>query len=143
MEDTLDVRTGLLQMRDECLKKLVDLARGANRREADRIFEQFQLLERAIAGAGDETTDYRYAKYKSAILAILAFLDDVDHAYSQRDLVDGLLRGGWRRGDDKAETNLKQSIAAFATGLGRKTKQIKIVNGLIGRGEWDDSRFVS
>lgn len=143
MEDTLDVRTGLLQMRDECLKKLVDLARGANRREADRIFEQFKLLERAIAGAADESNDYRYSKYKSAILAILAYLDDVERPVSQRDLVDGLLNGGWRRGDDKAETNLKQSIAAFATGLGRKTKQIKMVNGLIGRGEWDDSRFVS
>jgi hypothetical protein len=142
MEETINVRSGLLQMRDDCLKKLLELARGTNRREADRVFEQFQLLERAIVGAGDEASDYRYSKYKSAILAILAYLDDVDHAVTQRDLVDGLLKGGWRRGDDKAETNLKQSIAAFATGLGRKTKQIKVVNGLIGRGEWDASRFV-
>jgi hypothetical protein len=143
MEETLNVRTGLLQMRDDCLKRLVDLARAHNKRETDRLFEQFQLLERAIAGAADEASDYRYAKYKSAILAILAYLDDVGRPVTQRDLVDALLNGGWRRGDDKAETNLKQSIAAFATGLGRKTKQIKIVNGLIGRGEWDKSRFVS
>ena len=143
MEETLNVRSGLQQMRDEYLKRLVDLARGSNRREADKIYEQFQVLERAIAGTADESSDYRYSKYKSAILAILAYLDDVGHAVPQRELMDALLRGGWRRGDDKAETNLKQSIAAFSAGLGRKTKQIKIVNGLIGRGEWDASRFVS
>jgi hypothetical protein len=143
MEETLDVRTGLLKMRDEHLKRLLDLARVANRRDADRIFEQFLVLERAIAGAADESVDYRYAKYKSPILAILAYLNDVGRPVSQRELFDGLLRGGWRRGGEKAETNLKQSVAAFTNGLGTKTKQIKIVNGLIGRGEWDESRFVA
>ena len=131
-------------MRDECLKRLVDLARAKSKAEADHLFEQIQILERAMAGATDDVNDFRYSKYKSAILAILAYLDDAGKPVLQRDLVEGLLRGGWRRGDSKAaETNLKQSIAAFASGLGRKTKQIKIINGKIGRGEWDKSRFDS
>ena len=142
MEDSLDVRSGLVRMRDDCLTRLVELARTANRREADRIYDQLLVLEKAISGTSTESNEYRYSKYKSAILAILACLDDVGHPVTQVALVEALLSGGWRRGDDKAETNLKQSISSFATGLGRKTKQIKIVNGLIGRGDWSDDRFV-
>ena len=78
----------------------------------------------------------------TAILAILAYLDEVGRPTEQAVVIGALIDGGWRRGDDKAETNLKQSISSFTNGLGRKTKQIKMVNGLIGRGDWDDSRFV-
>jgi hypothetical protein len=139
----MSVRDGLLRMRDETLQRLHALARTADKRVADKLFDELQILDRAVNSTSSETESYRYARHKSAILAILAYLDDVGRPVSQRDLVDALLNGGWRRGNEKAETQLKQGIAAFATGKGLKTKQIKIVNGLIGRGEWDDSRFVN
>lgn len=139
MEEHLSVREGLLRMRDEQLEKLVSLAN--DKREARRILDQIKTLEKAAENARPAMGDHRFSRFKSAILAILAYLDEVGRPVTQDDLIEALLEGGWRRGDDKAETNLKQSIASFSRGLGRKTKQIKEINGLIGRGDWDDSLF--
>jgi len=126
-------------MRDDQLRRLVDLAR--DKREAERILAQIRVLEQAMSSYEPSVDGLKYTRFKSAILAILAYLDEIDKPVPQEQLISVLLNGGWRRGDDKAETNLKQSIASFTRGLGRKTKQIKMVNGLIGRGEWPDKMF--
>jgi hypothetical protein len=139
MEESLSVRDGLLRMRDEQLRKLVSLA--TDKREAQRILEQIHTLEKAIEREHRVDFDHRFSRHKSAVLAILAYLDEVGKPTQPNVIIEALIDGGWRRGDEKAETNLKQSIASFSTGLGLKTKQIKQINGLIGRGEWDNSRF--
>jgi hypothetical protein len=139
MEPTLSVREGLVRMRDEQLRKLVGMA--TDKKEAERLLQQVHVLEKAIEQSDPEGGGHKYARFKSAILAILAYLDEFGSPVPREQLIAALLEGGWRKGDDKAETNLKQSIASFSTGLGRKTGQIKEVNGLIGRGEWDDSLF--
>jgi hypothetical protein len=139
MEPTLSVREGLVRMRDEQLRRLVGMA--TDKREAERILAQVHLLEKAIEQSDPQSDGHKYARFKSAILAILAYLDEVGSPVTREQLIVALLDGGWRKGDDKAETNLKQSIASFSSGLGRKTGQIKEVNGFIGRGEWDDSLF--
>jgi hypothetical protein len=36
---------------------------------------------------------------------------------------------------------LEQAIDSFTHGTGRTTRQIKIINGLVGRGEWKKERF--
>jgi hypothetical protein len=139
MEPTLSVREGLVRMRDEQLRKLAGMA--TDKREAERLLQQVHLLEKAIEQSDPEVGGHKYARFKSAILAILAYLDEVGSPVPREQLIAALLDGGWRKGDDKAETNLKQSIASFSTGLGRKTGQIKEVKGLIGRGEWDEALF--
>ena len=137
----VSVRDGLIRMRDDVLKRLHALARSADRKEADRLYGELQVLERAAQSTADDG-GYKYARHKSAVMAILAYLDEAEHPVLQKQLIDDLVKGGFRMGNDNAETNLKQSIAAFTNGPGRKTKQIKIVNGMIGRGDWDDSLFV-
>ena len=139
-QDNMTVRDGLQRLRDEQFSKLVALA--SDKREAERILQQIRVLEQALDSCDAETENLKYAKHKSAILAILAYLNEIGRPVSQTQIIAELLVGGWRHGDDKAETHLKQSIASFVSGLGRKTKQIKQINGLIGRGDWDDSMFV-
>lgn len=133
-QDSLDVRAGLRRMREDQIRRLASLA--SNKREAEKIVQEIEVLDRALASY-EAPIGSKYGRFKSAITAILAFLDEVSHPVSQDDLIHALVEGGWQRG----ETDLKRSIASFINGLGRKTKQIKQVNGLIGRGDWDDSRF--
>jgi hypothetical protein len=134
-ENSLDVRAGLEKMRDDQLRKLAALA--SNKKEAERLLREIQVLDRALASYVTPDGAMKYGRFKSAIAAILAYLDDVGHPISQDELIAGLIDGGWQRG----ETDLKRSIASFITGLGRKTKQIKQMNGLIGRGDWEDAKF--
>jgi hypothetical protein len=140
IEETLDVRAGLQKMRDDQLLRLAALA--SDKREAQHILQQIQVLDRALGSYHSSLESLKYARFKSAITAILAYLDDTGRPVSQEQLIQALIDGGWRHGDEHAATNLKQSIASFVSGLGRKTKQIKQVNGLIGRGEWSSDLFV-
>jgi hypothetical protein len=129
MSDTLDVRDTLIRLRDDQLRKLVDLAR--NRRAAEEILEKAYQYERAAAALAPN-----YGKHKSAIIAILDFLENVGRPAGEEEIIRALADGGFRSGDaDIVRTKVRQCIR------GHKTMRIKEENGLIGRAEWDKSRF--
>lgn len=143
MEENLNLRSGLQRLRESTLERLRDIARRADRAEADKLTGEIRVLDKAIEEAHINAGELRYAPNKSAVIAILACLDEKNRPMSQDELIANLLQGGFRGGGKKIATVLKQSISSYTSGHGRKTKQIKIVNGLIGRGEWPESRFTS
>lgn len=135
-----DVRDDLMKMRDDQLNKLVALA--SDRKAADSILSKFFSLEKALAAVDPPTQQLEYAKYKRATDAILACLDKAGKPLTQDAITADILEGGFRYGDKLAGWMIGQSIRSFTHGTGRATRLIKIVNGLIGRGDWEDERFV-
>lgn len=136
---TSNVRDDLMRMRDEELKKLVSLA--SDRKGAEAILNNFLALEKAIAAVEPPQEPMEYARYKRASDAILACLDKAGHPMPVKEMIAEILAGGFRHGDNKAEWMLGQSIRSFTNGTGRATNLIKMVNGLVGRGEWEEERF--
>lgn len=143
MEHTNDVLSGLTRMRDEQLVSLVALAsdpKKANKHAALEILANIRTLDQSIRDRGASGP---YAKYKSAILAIVDYLDALGRAVPPEHIEEELAKGGFRGGTDEARSNIRRSISSF-TGkgkLGRRTKQIKEVRGLVGLGKWADDRF--
>ena len=138
--DDKDIRKDLARMRDEELAKLAALA--SDQDAAQNILRRLHSLEEAISKFS-HADDGRYAKHNSAIEAILVCLDEVGHPIPSEQIIKSLCGGGWRGGTDTADAILRKSIGSLVSGRGAITKQIKKVNGLIGRGEWPDSVFYS
>lgn len=139
MNGTSDVRADLQKMRDDELSKLVALA--SDRKTAEAILSRVLSLEKAIAAVDPPPQPMEYARYKRAIDAILACLDKAGRPVPESELIQEIIAGGFRSGDKKGEWMLGQSIRSFTSGTGRATEQIKMLNGLVGRGEWNEELF--
>jgi hypothetical protein len=139
MNDTSQQRHPLLHLRDEQLNKLVALA--TDRRAAEALLTTIRALDESIY-SGRVTTTAKYAKHKSAIHAILDYLDEAGRPVPKEQIIKALCEGGWRGGIDGADVMLRKSIGSFIkAGRGTISRQIKEVNGMIGRGEWSDDLF--
>lgn len=137
MNDTLEVRDDLMRLRNEQLTKLVELSR--DKKQAEAAVSKFHSYERAMAAVAPMTST-KYGKHKSAIMAILDYLDEIDRPAKTEEIENALCEGGFRGGGE-ARTNIRRSISSFVYGLGRKTKQIKMVHDMVGRGSWENARF--
>lgn len=125
-------------MREGLLVRLVSLS--SDKRQAEGIVSDFQKLERAIAAL--EPGNMKYARHKSVVHAILDFLDEVGRPVPAEEIVSALASGGFRGGGEAIKANIRRSLSSFTEGAaGTRLRQIKEVNGLMGKRDWPDDRF--
>jgi hypothetical protein len=131
-EDVLDK-----QIRD-ISRQIIALA-GEN---GERVRQLLQ--ERDLATAAKESTrpsSTRFARIIKPIKAVLAFLDEKGLAAPDDEIIDELLKGGFGGGGEEQRNTIFWSLRIHLNGTAKHKNIIREKNGLIGRGEWDDSRF--
>ncbi len=143
----------ILHQRDRILRLLVELAVRDRkkdvvegyRREAEFLIEQLSATLDILGKMNEEPDKTKYASYKRPIDAILAVLDDVGRPLSQEEITNKALAGGFRGGIPGTASIINLSIKSFLKGTGSAKGIIKRIpdvdSGLIGRFEWEASRF--
>ncbi len=156
MNDEIDPRDELVQLRDKRLDSLIDLAAEGRkpgeaysfRERAERTVRGIRELERAIS-AITPIPSVRYAKHKRAIEAIVEFLTERNRPATVEEIINGLTEGGFRGAGEGVDVGgvIERSIISFTRGTGRKTVEkhpelaIRRVGELIGRADWEDGKF--
>lgn len=132
-------KSDLLDLRNRYLRELVEMAR--DQAKAEQKLQDVFSLERAMAAVQPNKPE-AYGAYKRAIDAILDYLDEVNHAVTDRELADNVAERGFRAPSPAARSIVLKSIASYISGeAGRKRKVIREENGLIGRGDWPSEKF--
>jgi len=86
-------------------------------------------------------TESKYSEFKDVTAAVLAFLDEAKEPLPELAIMEGIAQGGFRGGRHGTKFVIQKGIRNRLTGTGSKKGILKEINGLIGRGSWDDSRF--
>lgn len=150
----METKEILSRAKEEMLAQLIELAaegrRGAEaeryRERARHLIQEIGVAEKALNSISPGPS-FRFAPYKRAIEAILDVLNEVGYALTEDELVKALIDGGFRGGAPGTKLVIQKSIRSYTMGTGLKTAKkhpergIKILNGLIGRADWDKSSF--
>jgi hypothetical protein len=135
-----DVRSFLSKRRSEILNRLVTLA--TDKAEAEELVIELGKADQALMAVNDMAQDTgNFAQFKTAIDAIVAYLQEIQHPSTVDRIIEALKVGKFRGGERGIELFVHKSIRNFLTGTGQSTKKIKEVNGLIGLFEWSDDMF--
>lgn len=131
-------RQVLSMQRDAVLAKLRD-------REPHLALELETLL-RALRELPDDPTHsgpsphLAYLPVRHAIDAIVLHLEVVGSTIAKDELAQGIVDGGWLRGNVYALRNAKGAIAFHLTNVDKMKKIKTFPSGRIGLYKWDDSR---
>lgn len=151
----LTTKETLARAREEMLRQLIELA-GEGRRpgESERYRERAQHLISELAVnekaqiAVAPRPNSKYSHHKRPIEAILEYLNDIGRAVPQAKIIQELCDGGFRGGKSQTALAIQKSLRNYLSGTGKKTTRkhpylgLKEKNSLIGRGDWEDERFV-
>jgi hypothetical protein len=148
VDEPISTRDVLALNRDRILRKLVDLAaqdrkapdQSHYRKAAEDLVQELQTTEKAIFAVTPQPSR-EYAGFKRAIEGILHYLDKIGRAVTEEEIVRELCDGGFRGGVPGTSLVIEKSIRSYLFGTGRATALIKKVGGLIGKGDWPDSKF--
>lgn len=110
------------------------------RKKAKDILRDFALADQALSSIAVLAAT-EFSSSERPIDAIIAYLDKSGHPTRQSDLIEGIISGGFRSDDPKGRLIVLRSIDNHLSGTGARKQLIKSVNGLIGRCDWEDSRF--
>jgi hypothetical protein len=139
----------ILHQRDRILRALVDLAVRDRkkdvvesfRRDAEFLILELSATQDVLIKMNEEPGKTKYAPCPRPIDAILAVLDDIGRPLSQDDITEKILAGGFRGAVHGTESLINLGIKNFLTGTGKAKGHIKQIGGLIGRADWEESRF--
>ncbi len=109
-------------------------------REPDLVRE-LEVIDQAIAALDHKSSsdDATYTPYKSAIQAIVAYLEKRQRTDGPDDIVQAIVAGGWLKGHPNAMKNAKNSII-YHVQRSTITKEIKkFPSGRIGLYSWPNS----
>lgn len=83
----------------------------------------------------------KYVEHKSAIDAIVSYLWEIGKPASAEQIATAISAGGWRGGGTAARSKVLQSIGQLTRARFALRAKIKVVNGLVGPADWDDTQF--
>jgi hypothetical protein len=149
---TLEV---LLEQRAQIRRGIIELAsRGRPPKEASEFSAKAselltelentdRYIESARSGKGSGINSSDFSKEKNAIDPIMVFLEKINRPATQEEIVDAVISGGFRGGEDTPLSRgiIKRSLSNHITGTGKHSKKIKMVGDLYGLYEWSHSRF--
>lgn len=149
MNEPVYVKNALAQLRADLLQKLVDLAAEGRkpseaqgfRDRAQQFISELHALEKVQSNLSPPGQDIKYARFKRAVEAILAYLEETNEPATEERITAALVGGGFRGRSDGTETVVMRSINSYIYGTGKKNPRLKRIGDLIGRIEWEDSRF--
>lgn len=150
MDETNDILLLTLEkLRRDLLSQLVELTHigrkpadaEAHKAKAENIVKEFHKTEAMLASMQPNKAK-KYANYRKAIFAVLAYLDATGHAVEKHAIAEALVAGGLILDSEPGtKSNILRSIGSYITGQHRDSKVLRTKNDLIGRYEWDDSYF--
>jgi hypothetical protein len=88
----------------------------------------------------DQPDENRYTKHERAIDAIVQWLKDKGTPQSPDAIRDGVIAGGWNKGDLRAAFHVTDTLDFFLKRQGANKKRLKNIGGLVGLYEWDDEK---
>lgn len=135
-------KSDLINLRNRYLRELAEMAK--DRSAGLQKLEDIQNLERALSVVEPASANpLKYGGFKRAIDAILDYLDEQGAPVEESELVRTVTERGFRAPNPAARAIVLKSIAAYLYGeAGRKKQVIKKIGSKIGRGEWEDERFI-
>lgn len=144
MSETRDL---LLQQRGRLLQRLIDLAVGhmdnnsaaVFRVKSQNILNELRNSDAALFSISEGPK--QYARCARHIDAVLKCLQDTGCPMKEGDIIDAVISGGYREGDESNPFKLAKSIQIHLTGTGKSKNVIKKINDLVGLYEWDDDAF--
>jgi hypothetical protein len=109
---------------------------------------ELESVELALSNLAPDPNGTEYAGYRLAIDAIEAYLEKHHHTAPGSVVAKAIANGGWLAKDDRAETNILDSIRYH---LKHPTERLKAfrgeatdpANAEIGLFQWDDSYHVA
>lgn len=110
------------------------------RKETKDILRDFALADQALSSIAVLTAT-EFSSSERPIDAIVAYLDKNESPSREAELIEGIISGGFRSDDPKARLIVLRSIDNHLSGTGARKQLIKSVNGLIGKWDWEESRF--
>jgi len=142
---TPHIDTTLSRRKDEIRNLLIA---GAVDKKATRdLLDELNEIYAYDAASAKATTakSMRYAGYGQQIEAIVAYLEDEQEPRTLREIIDGVLAGGYRGGGKEQAAGLNFSLKIFLTGAGSKGKRapLKIKGDRVGLKGWEDERWQS
>lgn len=106
-------------------------------REPDLV-RDLEACEAALEKYGEEpeAPSDEYARYGLAWQAVVAYLEKRSRTAEEELIIDAVLKGGWLRGNDRADVNLKNSIGYMLRNSKKKQLIKKFPSGKIGLYSW-------
>jgi hypothetical protein len=132
----------------EVFERQAELLRGRLRQLQPDLMRELESVELAIHNLSPDPDATEYAGYRFAIEAIESYLEKHHHTALGSVIAKAIANGGWLAKDDRAETNIIDSIRYH---LKHSTQRIKAFSGnasdpanaVIGKYAWDDSYYPS
>lgn len=147
-----DYKSIIIRHRAEMLRQLAALASEDRPKEdaerfrvrAANFVKLIEESEVAVKALPEVTSDY--AGCARPIDAIVQYLDQNGNPATRGEITAAILKGGFRGGPgivEGIEWRIGRSFDNFIVGTGRARNMIKEINGLVGRPDWEESRFRS
>jgi hypothetical protein len=128
----------------ELFERQAELLRGQLRQLQPELMRELESVELALRNMSPDQNATEYAGYRLGIDAIEAYLKKHHHTAKGSVIAKAIVNGGWLAKDDRAETNVFDSIRYH---LKHPTKRLKAFSGVatdpanadVGLFDWDDS----
>lgn len=132
-----------LQAQKDSLSKMIDLVPKDRRSEFALALGDFKEARDFLSSSSAQALDQRYVAAGKPIEAIEIYLTDLDQPAKEKDIVEDLLRLGYKINlpPKRVRGNIKKSFGMHLEGQAKGKSRLKRVNDLIGLGKWEDDRF--
>jgi len=121
--------------RQEILEELVDLAESSEGSPSDRRRRALELVKELgnydslLAHTRPQVIIGEYSKITDASVAVAAFLTDLGHPATMREIIDGVFAGGFRNGaKDDFSFSVRNAVNNRLTGTGKEHPELALTS---------------